>query len=195
MDYAEVLPALSSRGARFAVAGGFACLAHGVVRVTLDLDLLIDSLGVEARLVKVEVGTNCGLPQTTIVGLPDAAVRESRERVQAAIRNCGLHLEPRAVVINLLPADLRKEGNHSTRDDLNFVRRGTRRVTRSRIRRRHAHPELVCCTRQLLTCKTAVPQQANAARIDLASRYQGCHLREETTSRRIPASAFTNLRK
>lgn len=42
MDYAEVLQALSSRGARFAVAGGFACLAHGVVRVTLDLDLLIE---------------------------------------------------------------------------------------------------------------------------------------------------------
>jgi hypothetical protein len=42
VDYAEVLQALSSRGARFAVAGGFACLAHGVVRVTLDLDLLIE---------------------------------------------------------------------------------------------------------------------------------------------------------
>jgi len=42
VDYAEVLLALSSRGARFAVAGGFACLAHGVVRVTLDLDLLIE---------------------------------------------------------------------------------------------------------------------------------------------------------
>jgi hypothetical protein len=42
MDYAEVLQVLSSRGARFAVAGGFACLAHGVVRVTLDLDLLVE---------------------------------------------------------------------------------------------------------------------------------------------------------
>jgi hypothetical protein len=42
VDYAVVLKALSSRGARFAVAGGFACLAHGVVRVTLDLDLLIE---------------------------------------------------------------------------------------------------------------------------------------------------------
>jgi hypothetical protein len=42
VDYAEVLRALSNRGARFAVAGGFACLAHGVVRLTLDLDLLIE---------------------------------------------------------------------------------------------------------------------------------------------------------
>ncbi|MDP9120549.1 MAG: hypothetical protein M3O15_04145 [Acidobacteriota bacterium] len=42
MDYAEVLLALSQSGARFAVAGGFACLAHGVVRVTLDLDLVVE---------------------------------------------------------------------------------------------------------------------------------------------------------
>jgi hypothetical protein len=42
MDYAEILRALLDRGARFAVAGGFACLAHGVVRVTLDLDLLVE---------------------------------------------------------------------------------------------------------------------------------------------------------
>jgi hypothetical protein len=42
VDYADVLRALSNRGARFAVAGGFACLAHGVVRVTLDLDLLVE---------------------------------------------------------------------------------------------------------------------------------------------------------
>jgi magnesium chelatase family protein len=68
--------------------------------------------GVEARRVNVEVDARHGLPQVQIVGLPDAAVRESRERVRAAIRNCGFHLEPRAVVINLAPADLRKEGNH-----------------------------------------------------------------------------------
>jgi magnesium chelatase family protein len=68
--------------------------------------------GVEARLVQVEVDVCNGLPQVHIVGLADAAVRESRERVQGAIRNCGFHLEPRAVVINLAPADLRKEGNH-----------------------------------------------------------------------------------
>jgi len=68
--------------------------------------------GVEARPVQVEVDVHHGLPQVHIVGLPDAAVRESRERVITAIRNCGYKLESLAMVINLAPADLRKEGNH-----------------------------------------------------------------------------------
>jgi len=53
-----------------------------------------------------------GLPQVQIVGLPDTAVRESRERVRSAIKNCGFKLPPRAVTINLAPADIRKVGNH-----------------------------------------------------------------------------------
>ncbi len=68
--------------------------------------------GIEARPVQVEVDVQTGLPQIQIVGLPDAAVRESRERVRSALRNCGFDLPPRAVTINLAPADLRKEGNH-----------------------------------------------------------------------------------
>lgn len=68
--------------------------------------------GVDARAVQVEVDVRNGLPQMQIVGLPDTAVRESRERVRAALKNCGFDLPPRAVVINLAPADLRKEGNH-----------------------------------------------------------------------------------
>ena len=68
--------------------------------------------GMEARPVQVEVDVQTGLPQMQIVGLPDAAVRESRERVRSALRNCGFDLAPRAVTINLAPADLRKEGNH-----------------------------------------------------------------------------------
>ena len=47
-----------------------------------------------------------------MVGLPDAAVRESRERVRTAVKNCGFELPPRSILINLAPADLRKEGNH-----------------------------------------------------------------------------------
>jgi magnesium chelatase family protein len=66
----------------------------------------------EARPVQVEVDVQTGLPQMQIVGLPDAAVRESRERVRSALRNCGFDLAPRAVTINLAPANLRKEGNH-----------------------------------------------------------------------------------
>ena len=68
--------------------------------------------GVETLPVQVEVDARFGLPQLQLVGLPDAAVRESRERVRSAIRHCGYELPPRSVVINLAPADLRKEGNH-----------------------------------------------------------------------------------
>lgn len=68
--------------------------------------------GIEARPVQVEVDVHNGLPQMQIVGLPDASVRESRERVRSAIKNCGFDLPPRSVVINLAPADLKKEGNH-----------------------------------------------------------------------------------
>lgn len=68
--------------------------------------------GIEARPVQVEVDVHNGLPQMQIVGLADAAVRESRERVRSAIKNCGYDLPPRSVTINLAPADLRKEGNH-----------------------------------------------------------------------------------
>lgn len=60
----------------------------------------------------VEIDVHNGLPQMQIVGLADASVRESRERVRSAIKNCGYDLPPRAVVVNLAPADLRKEGNH-----------------------------------------------------------------------------------
>lgn len=68
--------------------------------------------GIDALAVQVEVDVRLGLPQVLLVGLPDAAVRESRDRVRAAIKNCGFELPPRSVVINLAPADLRKEGNH-----------------------------------------------------------------------------------
>ncbi|MEE8368360.1 MAG: YifB family Mg chelatase-like AAA ATPase [Thermoanaerobaculia bacterium] len=68
--------------------------------------------GIDARPVQIEVDVRTGLPQMQIVGLPDAAVRESRERVRAAIKNCGFDLPPRAVIVNLAPADIKKEGNH-----------------------------------------------------------------------------------
>jgi len=68
--------------------------------------------GIDARPVEIEVDVRNGIPQVQIVGLADAAVRESRERVQAAVRNCGFDLPQRAVVVNLAPADLRKQGNH-----------------------------------------------------------------------------------
>jgi magnesium chelatase family protein len=67
-------------------------------------------LGIEAFDVLVEVDVALGLPQWTIVGLPAGAVKESRERVSAALANAGLPLPPRRVTVNLAPADVRKEG-------------------------------------------------------------------------------------
>ncbi|MFN2566976.1 MAG: YifB family Mg chelatase-like AAA ATPase [Gemmatimonadaceae bacterium] len=66
--------------------------------------------GIEAFDVLVEVDVALGLPQWTIVGLPAGAVKESRERVTAALANAGLPLPPRRVTVNLAPADVRKEG-------------------------------------------------------------------------------------
>ncbi len=67
-------------------------------------------LGIDAYPVEVEVDVGRGLPSFSTVGLPDAAVRESRERVISAIRNSGLEMPPKKVVVNLAPADTRKEG-------------------------------------------------------------------------------------
>jgi magnesium chelatase family protein len=68
-------------------------------------------LGIDAYPLAVEVDTSPGLQKTTIVGLPDAAVKESRDRVAAAVKNSGYRLPRGNVVVNLAPADLRKEGS------------------------------------------------------------------------------------
>jgi magnesium chelatase family protein len=66
--------------------------------------------GISARPVRVEVDVHRGLPNFTIVGLPDTAVREARERVRAALVNCGFEFPLRRIVVNLAPASLRKAG-------------------------------------------------------------------------------------
>jgi len=68
------------------------------------------TVGIDGVFVNVEADLGVGLPSFTIVGLPDAAVRESRERVLAAIRNCGFEFPARRITINLAPAHVRKEG-------------------------------------------------------------------------------------
>lgn len=67
--------------------------------------------GVEAHPVHVEIDVGLGLPFFRMVGLPDASVRESRDRVRAAIRNSGFEFPPHRVTINLAPADVRKAGS------------------------------------------------------------------------------------
>lgn len=67
-------------------------------------------VGVDAIPVRVEAFVSSGLPSFTVVGLPGAAVQESRERVRAALKQLGLPLPPSRIVVNLAPADVRKEG-------------------------------------------------------------------------------------
>lgn len=67
-------------------------------------------IGIDAHLIEIEVDVANGLPQTTIVGLPDQAVRESKERVYSALRNSGFPISPKKITVNLAPADVKKEG-------------------------------------------------------------------------------------
>ncbi len=67
-------------------------------------------LGIDAYVVRVEVDISSSVPMFTIVGLPDAAVQESRERVRSAIKNSGLEFPLRRITINLAPADIKKQG-------------------------------------------------------------------------------------
>ena len=69
-------------------------------------------IGIEAHPVEVEVDiTSKGLPHFSMVGLPDAAVKESRDRVRAALKNIGFHFPLKQITVNLAPADLKKEGS------------------------------------------------------------------------------------
>src|SRR5690606_28216275 len=67
--------------------------------------------GIDGVVIEAEADVSSGLPQMTIVGLPDSSVRESTERVRAAIRNCGFEYPMARITVNLAPADLRKEGS------------------------------------------------------------------------------------
>ena len=67
-------------------------------------------VGLEGELIEVEVDIASGLPAFNIVGLPDAAVQEARERVRAAVRNSGCPFPARRITVNLASVDIRKEG-------------------------------------------------------------------------------------
>jgi magnesium chelatase family protein len=67
-------------------------------------------LGIDAYTVEVEVDIAQGLPVFATVGLPDGAVKESKERVKSAIKNCGYDFPPKRITVNLAPADVKKEG-------------------------------------------------------------------------------------
>src|SRR6478736_5657645 len=86
---------------------GFGSIACSTVLATVQTFTLD---GISARPVRVEVDVHRGLPAFSVVGLPDAAVREARERVRAAMANCGFEFPLRRIVANLAPASLRKAG-------------------------------------------------------------------------------------
>ncbi len=67
-------------------------------------------VGIDAFLVEIEVDVSPGLPAFNIVGLPESAVKESRERVRAAVKNCGYGFPTQRITANLAPADIKKEG-------------------------------------------------------------------------------------
>src|SRR5574341_704490 len=68
-------------------------------------------VGLDAHLVDVEVDIAGGLPQFSVVGLPDATVRESRDRVRSALKNTGFHFPAKRITVNLAPAGIKKEGS------------------------------------------------------------------------------------
>jgi len=68
------------------------------------------NIGIEAYQVDVEVDLSYGLINFFIVGLPDAAIKESRQRIQTALKNSGIKIPERRITVNLAPAHLKKEG-------------------------------------------------------------------------------------
>ncbi|HXS10707.1 MAG TPA: magnesium chelatase domain-containing protein, partial [Candidatus Krumholzibacteria bacterium] len=68
-------------------------------------------VGIEGLVVEVEVDIARGIPAFSVVGLPNAAVREARERVTSAIKNSGCHFPLERITCNLAPADVKKEGS------------------------------------------------------------------------------------
>ena len=68
--------------------------------------------GMDAYMIEVEADVSSGMPGFDIVGLPDTAVKESRDRVRAAMRNGGFRFPASKVTINLAPADVKKEGSY-----------------------------------------------------------------------------------
>ncbi|MDD4166462.1 MAG: magnesium chelatase domain-containing protein, partial [Endomicrobiaceae bacterium] len=66
--------------------------------------------GINAYLIDVEADISSGLPVFSIVGLPDTAVKESRDRVVSAIKNSGFDFPAKKITVNLAPADIKKEG-------------------------------------------------------------------------------------
>ena len=71
----------------------------------------IGLFGIDSYMIEIEADVSNGLPAFDIVGLPDATVKESRDRIRAAIKNCGFKFPVGRITVNLAPADRKKEGS------------------------------------------------------------------------------------
>lgn len=83
-----------------------------LIRFLIMLSRVLSSavFGIDAYVVEVEVDIALGLPAFATVGLPEGAVKESKDRVKAAVKNCGYEFPSRRITVNLAPADIKKEG-------------------------------------------------------------------------------------
>ena len=77
----------------------------------LSIIQTISLMGLDGKLVEVQTDISGGLPNFEIVGLPDVTVKESKERIKSAIKNSGVQLNSRKILINLAPSDIKKEGS------------------------------------------------------------------------------------
>jgi magnesium chelatase family protein len=68
-------------------------------------------VGIDGQLVSIQVDVSNGLPSWDVVGLPDTSIKESKQRVRAALSNIGYDLPSRRVIVNLAPANIKKEGS------------------------------------------------------------------------------------
>lgn len=68
------------------------------------------TLGLDGHVITIEADANRSLPTIEIIGLPDAAIKESKERIRATFRNLTLELPPKKIVLNLAPSDIKKVG-------------------------------------------------------------------------------------
>ena len=105
--------------------------------------------GLDGILVSVEVDISAGLPCFEIVGLPTASVREAKERVRAAIRNAGFEFPMRRIVINLAPADIRKDGSSL---DLAIAMGILLASAQLKLRKKPNPPKKIKSQRQMLIC-------------------------------------------
>jgi magnesium chelatase family protein len=116
----------------------------------------VSVIGMDSYPIAVEVDVSDGLPQFATVGLPDASVKESRDRIRAAIRNSGYPFPRSHVTVNLAPADLRKEG---TGFDLPIA-------VGILAARRWRSPDI----RRLFLCRRTVPRRRHQGRAGRAAR-------------------------